>query len=147
MLAGVLVCIVIQVRASGPKRRLATISDAREESTKPVLPPVVNGSLAPQDDGPSVKLVTLGPGGFEPRELASSKSRFILMIDNLTGLDDILVQLSRSGAGSAQGSRVHEVRMRSGRTNWTDSFDLDPGEYVLTEATHPGWDCKITVKN
>ena len=149
-LAGLLACVVagIHARASGGKTSLATLNAARPEAApKVIAPPVASAARTLQDDGPSVKLVTLGPGGFEPHELISSKSRFILMIDNLTGLNDVLVQLSRAGAGSVPGAKIHEVSMPGGRINWTNLFELDPGEYVLTEATHSGSDCKLTVRN
>ena len=148
VLAGLLACIVIHVRASGSHGPLTTTNDAKAEVRTKLVPPLTpRASRALQDDGPSVKLVTLSAGGFEPRELLSSQSRFILMIDNLTALDDVLVQLSRAGAGSAPGARIHEVGMPGGRINWTSTFELDPGEYVLTEATHPNWVCKLTVRN
>jgi hypothetical protein len=138
----------LHARAYSGKASPPRANATRAEAAPKVLPtPMPGAARGLQDDGPSVKLVTLGPGGFEPRELTSSKNRFILMIDNLTGLDDILIQLYRSGAGSVPRAKIHEVSMPGGRINWTNLFELDPGEYLLTEARHPGWDCKLTVRN
>lgn len=43
------------------------------------------------------------------------------------------------------GGRVKEVRLRSKKERAAGVFDLPPGDYLLTEANHPGWVCRIKV--
>jgi hypothetical protein len=37
------------------------------------------------------------------------------------------------------------VRMAKGRLAWRQLVNLSPGDYVLTEATHPDLVCRITI--
>jgi hypothetical protein len=87
--------------------------------------------------------VTLTPTGFEPAELTRSRGAFLLMVDNRSNNPDLLFHLDREN-----GNREHEQQTRKGgRLDWNKYLDLPPGRYLLTEATHPGWVCKITIEN
>jgi hypothetical protein len=86
------------------------------------------------------ELITITAHGFEPREIARPQGRFLLMIDNRSGLAATSLRLTREA-----GSRVREMPVPREEPNWSDVVDLQPGRYVLTEADHPRWSCRITI--
>jgi hypothetical protein len=63
-----------------------------------------------------------------------------LVVDNRTGLRELTFRLDREGAG-----RLREVRMPRERLSYREVFDPPPGVYVLTEAEHPTWVCRVRV--
>ena len=88
-------------------------------------------------------IVTLTPTGFEPAELTRPRGAFLLVVDNRSNNPELLFHLN-----SENGKRAHEQQThRGGRLDWNKVLDLPPGRYVLTEATHPNWVCKITIEN
>jgi hypothetical protein len=109
------------------------------KATSPAQPPP-----APQGNSKhqalEAEIVTLRPFGFEPAEIARPKGRFILMVDNRSGLGDMDLQLNRE-----TGNHLHAVKVSKEQLDWNDEFDLSPGRYVLTEAGHPEWSCWITI--
>jgi hypothetical protein len=40
---------------------------------------------------------------------------------------------------------LHEVHVPREQQDWNDIMELEPGSYVLTEAEHPKWTCRITI--
>lgn len=95
---------------------------------------------SPAQDGTEVELITVRPYGFEPATIGRPHGKFVLMIDNRSKLADISVRLDR-----VQGGRLKEVPMQKGRVNWFEHQNLPPGDYLLTEANHPAWVCRITL--
>lgn len=86
------------------------------------------------------ELVTVTSDGFDPAEISRPKGRFYLAADNLTELPELTLRLTRETGHSA-----HEARVPEGQADWAGLLDLEPGTYVLREATHPEWTCRITV--
>jgi hypothetical protein len=43
------------------------------------------------------------------------------------------------------GERLHEVRATREQPDWNELEDLQPGRYLLTEASHTEWVCRVTV--
>jgi hypothetical protein len=86
------------------------------------------------------ELITLRPQGFEPAEITRPKGTVLLVVENRTGLDTVNLRLDREVGG-----RLREVALSRRRAIWRDLNDLIPGQYVLTEATHPNWTCRITI--
>jgi hypothetical protein len=86
------------------------------------------------------EIVTIRPFGFEPAEISRPHGRFILMVDNRSGIGDVELQLNRE-----TGAHLHQVRVPRAEQDWNDVFDLPPGQYVLREAGHPEWSCRITI--
>ena len=101
-------------------------------------------SSAPQRQRPIAQmeseLITITPHGFEPREITRPKGRFLLMVDNRSGVAATSLQLTREA-----GARTHEMRVPREAPNWSDVVDLQPGRYLLTETDHPRWACRITI--
>lgn len=110
----------------------ADAGDSRGESKATNAPEQLN------EEPVEVEMTTLRPKGFEPREITRRQGRFLLAINNHTGMSDVLLQLD-----SLRGKRIHEVRMRKGRINLSQLIDLPPGDYVVSEASHPDWVCRI----
>ena len=48
-------------------------------------------------------------------------------------------------APTVSGNRIKEVKPRKGRHDYREVYDLSPGNYVLSEASHPQWICHITI--
>lgn len=87
------------------------------------------------------ELITLRPTGFDPAEITRPRGRFLLAVDNRSGLDELVLRIDRQDKG-----RIHERRMARGKLSWRQVVDLQPGSYLLTEANHPEWVCRITIE-
>ena len=90
--------------------------------------------------GVEAELITVGPDGFEPSRLTRPKGRVYLVVDNMTDLPAIDLRLAREA-----GNSLHEVRIPRGQADWTGLLNLTPGTYVLREAAHPDWTCRLDV--
>lgn len=86
------------------------------------------------------ELITLLPSGIDPAEIRRPRGPFVLAVENRSGSHELDLRLSREN-----GERLHEARMLRGRLGWKKHVDLPPGSYLLTEANHPDWVCRITI--
>ena len=86
------------------------------------------------------ELITIHPTGFEPAEITRDGGRFVLAVDNRSGLEEVDLQLNREN-----GSREREARVHRQQLDWREFVDLPPGRYVLKEVNHPDWACLITI--
>jgi hypothetical protein len=86
------------------------------------------------------ELITIQPFGFEPTAIKRSHQPFFIIVHNRSGLETVRLRLSRLA-----GSGLKEAHLPKEKLNWSDLIDLPPGEYVLTEADHPDWACRITI--
>lgn len=86
------------------------------------------------------EIITITPLGFEPLEIMRPAGRFILVVDNRSGLDDVTLRLDLE-----TGQRQQEVRIPREHPDWDSVVDLHPGTYLVTEASHPDWLCRITI--
>jgi hypothetical protein len=97
-----------------------------------------------QGKGPKQRIdpviITLRPTGFEPKEITRSRGLFLLVVNNRSNNPDVLLRLDRE-----TGQREHEERVKGGKLDWRKPFDLHPGRYLLSEAYHPEWVCRITI--
>lgn len=103
----------------------------------------LNGPVPQADAEPdSVRVisVTLRPTGFEPSEVSVPAGKYLLVVNNRTGLEQFTPRLEREGQGAA-----HEVRALRHKRAWKNALHLKPGQYVLAEADQPEWVCRITV--
>jgi hypothetical protein len=87
-----------------------------------------------------IELITIEPHGFEPAEITRPQGRFVLGLDNRSGLEDIHLRLER-----ADGSRVPVLNSRKRRLSWREEIDLPPGRYVIRETNQREWNCVITI--
>jgi hypothetical protein len=91
-------------------------------------------------DRVTVERITIRPTGFDPAETTLSKGRSLLTVDNRSGLREVVLRLDKEA-----GNRLQEVRVQREKLDWRRTVDFEPGRYLLTEAAHPGWTCRITV--
>jgi hypothetical protein len=97
---------------------------------------MVQGSQAPIQ----AELITVTPTGFEPVELTRPKGKFLLAIDNQSGLDEVEFYFERETAG-----RVNVPLSRRGKIAWREIIDLTPGTYLLRTTNDESWRCRITI--
>ena len=102
--------------------------------------PVVASQSDITRDDLEAELITIFPRGFEPAEITRPPGRFLLVIDDRSGLDEIILGLERQG-----GQSVHGFRMTRNELELTKVVDLKPGVYILREARHADWTCQLTI--
>ncbi|HEX8845108.1 MAG TPA: hypothetical protein VF791_10715 [Pyrinomonadaceae bacterium] len=85
-------------------------------------------------------VITLRPRGFDQAEVSWPKGRFFITIDNRTNVSEINLRLDRETGG-----RVKETKLKMRKERSLGVLDLTPGVYLLTEAGHPGWVCRIRI--
>ena len=110
-----------------------------ENSASLALPSSTNET---QDDSETIEaeIVTIRPTGFEPAAITRPQGEFLLVINNRSGLEEVTWRLGRETGRNLREVRIHDGKLRSGNFE-----DLPPGRYVLTEADHPDWICRITI--
>lgn len=86
------------------------------------------------------ELITVTPTGFEPSEVTRPKGRFLLAIDNQSGLDEVNFYFERETVG-----RVSVPLSRRGKIAWREIVDLTPGTYILRATNDESWRCRITI--
>ena len=89
------------------------------------------------------ELVVVGPNGFEPAEITRPAGQFLLIVDNRSGLEQVQVRVERVTGRE----RLHDVGLSKEEFTWNTLLRLPPGDYVLTEASHPDWVCRLTLTN
>ena len=85
-------------------------------------------------------LITIAPGGFDTAQITAPAVPFFLLVENRSGLDEVSLLLDRIA-----GARLRQATVPQEQLDWSDLLDLSPGEYVLSEASHPNWICRITI--
>jgi hypothetical protein len=122
----------------------AVTAAARAWLTAPALTaaPSLAAPTSPTNEAILVVRITIRPTGFDPSEVVLPRGRFVLAIDNRSGLSDLTFRLDREAGG-----RVREARMPREQLGWRSVIDPPPGLYVLTAAEHPEWACRIQVTN
>jgi len=86
------------------------------------------------------ELITITQRGFEPAVITRPKGPVFLLVNNKTGLEEPALRLDR-----VTGGKLHEAKVHKKKRVWAELFDLNPGQYVLTEANNPAWICRITI--
>ena len=83
--------------------------------------------------------ITITPTGFEPNVITRGLGRFLLAVDNRSGHDDLTLHLE------GQTGRLRTQRASRSKASWREVLELAAGEYVLREANHREWSCRITI--
>lgn len=86
------------------------------------------------------EVITILPTGFNPSTITRPHGRFLILIDNRSGSNEIALKLDR-----VAGHRLRAVRLTKEELILRQIEDLPPGEYLLTEADHPDWVCRVTI--
>jgi hypothetical protein len=87
-------------------------------------------------------LLRLTRGGFEPKEITAPPGNYFLVVHNISELDSTEIILKQSS-----GARLLQKQMSKEHLKLRERVDLPPGQYILTEASHPNWICNITISN
>lgn len=141
----VLVALVIAgaaTAASAYRARSAMARRFSRQTETPVLPATSVAQLGQTQSRLEAERITIRPTGFEPVEINRPAGRFLLAVNDRSGRDSVVITLLRES-----GERLHEVRMRERprKHEWRQVVNLPPGRYVLREAGHPAWMCRITL--
>ena len=134
--------IITAALAVGAKSWLV-VSPAKAEASasikqKATSAPVLN-AISDQERV-ETELLTITSIGFEPGEITRPQGNFFLEVDNRSGLSEVDLRLD-----SEHGNRIHQKRVPREQLDWYQPLELRPGRYVLTEANHPEWVCRITI--
>jgi hypothetical protein len=97
-------------------------------------------TAAPTSEPLGQLLITIRPTGFDPREVVNAKGKFLLSVDNRSGLEVVNLQLD-----TEQGNRLHTKRVPRENLDFREIVNLNPGTYLLKEANHPDWVCRIQI--
>ena len=124
-------------RAKSPKEAAALSSNALADPASVTTPQARPARPIAQLES---ELITITRRGFEPREINRPASRFLLMLENRSELAAISLQLKRE-----DGEVIREVRLTREEPDWNAVLALSAGRYLLTEARHPRWVCRITI--
>jgi hypothetical protein len=84
------------------------------------------------------EIITLRPTGFEPAEISRPGGRFLLAVNDRSGLGEVSYRLERE-----DGQMLREVRKRADRQDWREPVLLHHGTYRLSVVGHPEWVCTI----
>jgi hypothetical protein len=93
-----------------------------------------------RDHDLTVEMISVGPDGFQPTKLTRPSGRFLLAINNRSGLKELKFQLIREN-----GTVVQEARVDPKQPNWRGLVNLPAGTYRLTETSHMEWVCRIDI--
>ena len=78
--------------------------------------------------------------GFVPAEITKPAGDYFFSVGNQSGVSEIVLRLARE-----HGEKLHAVQVKRQRLRWRQAVHLTPGNYLLTEANHPLWVCRITI--
>jgi hypothetical protein len=94
----------------------------------------------PNRPGAELLPVMLRAGGFVPREVSRPAGEYVLSVNDQSGMPGLELRLERENGG-----RMHEAKLSRRKPYLRQLFRLTPGTYLITEANHPEWACRITV--
>jgi hypothetical protein len=105
--------------------------------------PAASAAVTPQGN-PSTTLlgaehITLRATGFDPKELTRPAGRFLLAVDNVTGMGEMSFRLLHHN-----GARLRDFPA-NGRFRLRQIVELPAGQYALVEINHRNWVCRITI--
>jgi hypothetical protein len=108
----------------------------------------VSGSRSPAaQGGPNPKLtnvahIAISPLGFDSKVITMPHAPFFLLVENRSGVGGVSLRVDRIDGASGN---IRAKNVSREELDWSDFFDLPPGNYLLSEAGHPDWQCRITV--
>ena len=102
-----------------------------------------------QGHAPEVRIevvrITVRSTGFEPTEIKYPSKPFLLAVDNQSGLDNLTLTLYRADTEDKARAKIHDLAVSLKSLRKQEITELGPGRYVLKEAKHPNWTCRITI--
>lgn len=92
-----------------------------------------------QQGGRDEVRIELTSSGFTPNEVQHAPGRFAIAVENTTLSSEYMLRLK-----AEDGTLLNEFQVQKGSSAWT--INLQTGTYVLTEADHPQWTCRIVIR-
>jgi hypothetical protein len=100
-----------------------------------------NPQYLSSQDPVEVSLI-LSTNGFDPSDITIGSGRFLLSLDNRSGVQDLVLRLSK-----ADGTVLRDLRVPGVGGDWSEMFDLPAGSYTLSVADHSTWVCQLVVRS
>lgn len=142
LMAATLISLVVGAMARN--RFVASASVPPGAPAAPAMRPMAPATT--QGNNPverlDVELITIRPTGFEPIEITRSTGRFLLVVENRSGFEELHLDVARQ-----HGEHVSDAHFSGHLLDWRGIITLPPGQYLVTEANRPAWHCRITVNN
>lgn len=88
-----------------------------------------------------VEVLELNEFGFIPTHITRGPGVFYLRLLNVTR------QTPQLTLARENGPQLKEFSLSRQKRRSNDRYDLTSGEYILSDANHPAWKCRISVKN
>jgi hypothetical protein len=139
-LAFVALAVGVAVALAGGFKSSATAVHASSNMSRPAAVTPAPAQRSDPADRLETELITITPTGFDPAEITRPQGRVVIEVDNRSGLEEVELRLDRSN-----GVREKEVRVHRRTLDWSGEVNLHPGTYILGEAGHPDWACRITI--
>ena len=129
--------LVLAVTAHDRAEKSVTVAEKTEPAP---MASAAQPRAAPANDRLEVETIILTRFGFEPNEITRHEDEFLLSVENRSEVGDVDLHLDKLA-----GNRVHQQQVTKERPDWREFFKLEPGDYALTETSHPDWVCKIRI--
>ncbi|SRR6266571_5416654 len=138
-LCGAMTALNLSSNSSGshPSSGIDVTAASRSVSA---VPSALSGTLAAEPQRIPGELIVIKRTGIEPTSITRSTGRFLLLVYNRSGLSEVALTL-----GPVGGPLLRQVIVPSQKLDWRSVEELSPGDYLLSEANHPGWTCRITI--
>jgi hypothetical protein len=140
VVSGLMICAALGLAVRAYTRPPTTSALPGNDAKEPAVMESALPHTAHTPEDLEVENFILTRFGFEPEQITRSKEDFLLSVENRSGVGDVELHLHKLA-----GNRVHQKLVPKERPDWQELFSLPPGEYVLTEASHPDWQCHITI--
>jgi len=85
-------------------------------------------------------IITLKHHGFVPKRITRKAGPFLLFVSNRSGQRELSLTLT-----TGRLTPLRPVQIPVQRRNWSESFNLAPGIYLLTDPVYPSWTCTIEI--
>ena len=127
-----------------PKPRVQSLSTATAQivNSMPTSESASTAFVASSAEGGEhvdVQLIDLTARGFEPSEIAREDGKFLLAVNNRSGIDNVMLQLTNERGTPVEGRRFSKTK------TWRKPLNLPPGDYLLSVEGHPQWVCRMNI--
>jgi hypothetical protein len=97
-----------------------------------------------QNNELGVEALVLTPMGFDRTEITRPRGKFLLVVKSRLGLYEPSLELSRLIDDRSM-EKLKAGVLKKEQQNWVEELDLQPGEYVVNEASKSGWSCRLRI--
>lgn len=110
-------------------------------ATPPMVAPTILQSHGTSASSPLKSvLFTIHSQGFEPNDITLPAGKYVLVVDNRSGAEDVQLNLRRG-----QSEKLKEAKLSRKEMDWYSVIELAPGQYSLSDLNRPKWSANIKV--